>query len=605
MSLEQLANEQRKYNEYAILNEALSVSNVKNIPKSRSIITPITKEMIKDYNDKLDAYSQKAGTPQFQIPNIDLEDQPEYLEIPSHKIRRTNVRYRQRVHEYSTEIERLRNEIMELEDYLRNSDADYTSGVLIISAERHVELQNEIAREIDQRSAGITELERRIHVMTTTGIQQEDQALEQNARADIVKRQNREKLRNYAEEARALNQSLKLEAQGPNESNEEYAERIENLKYIVEPERLKSSAESEVIKIFKKNMKDIIRNEYIIQEVLSDIGIDNAFSINKIFSAFKKKMLETYGYNNESIDADLIADTITTILTGDFKSVELGKDREEIKDIREEEGYVEIEDEEGDVLEYEKDGESLWFLLYVNNKGGKGKSARPFIMFSESDIKGTFRPIEKTDVKTVLRISRKPSLEALYQDLVANEMIPHTSGALYGPKQGKHGVDKSKRNIVGWGVMPASIPDKAKLGKLMIHPKKLFYNNMLVIKDHNGGNIKGIPNLNVSEDLVKLLFRILKNESVTEVDIKNLKTPEQNLYNLIIKIAELHKTHPHTGNKTVEELKNKLSLIEGEIEAGNDNKSLIKDAEHILDKLYKFGVIAKKDAINYLKQLNN
>ena len=226
-------------------------------------------------------------------------------------------------------------------------------------------------------------------------------------------------------------------------------------------------------------------------------------------------------------------------------------------------------------------------------------------MFSESDRKGTFRPIEKSDVKTVLRISRKPSLEALYNDLVANEMIPHTSGALYGPKQGKHGVDKSKRNIVGWGVMPASIPDKSKFGKLMIHPKKLFYNNMLVIKDHNGGNIKGIPNLNVSEDLVKLLFRILKNESVTEVDIKNLKTPEQNLYNLIIKIAELHKTHPHTGNKTVEELKNKLSLIEGEIEAGNDNRSLIKDAEHILDKLYKFGVIAKKDAINYLKQLNN
>ena len=333
MSLEQLANEQRKYNEYAILNEALSVSNVKNIPKSRSIITPISKEMIKDYNDKLDAYSQKAGTPQFQIPDIELENVPNRI-IVSQQVRRTISRYRPRVNEHTAEIERLRNEITELEDYLRDSEADFLSGVLIMSEDRFVQSQYQALDEISQRSAQITELERRIANMATIGLQKEEESLERDAEIEKVKRQNKEKLRSYAEEARALNQSLKLESQGPNESNEEYAERIENLKYIVEPERLKASAESEVIKIFKKNMKDIIRNEYIIQEVLSDIGIEYAFSINKIFPAFKKKMLETYGYNNESIDADLIADTIRTILTGDFKSVELGKDREEIRDIR-------------------------------------------------------------------------------------------------------------------------------------------------------------------------------------------------------------------------------------------------------------------------------
>lgn len=600
MSLKQLADLERKYNEYAILNEALSVSNVRDLPKSRSILTPITKEMIADYNKHLESYSQAEGTPMYQLPDIELEDVPP--PIDTDRSRRQIERYRRQEVNYKNDIDYLKTEVAELTGALRDLHAGYANGEIVMTAQRYADLVHEYETELQTRLGTIDDMEFRMLNMRVTERQFMEDRAERGREQDAVRLANRNKLRAYREEANTLNQGLKLQEQGPNESNEEYAQRIENLKEIVEPARIKVNAETNVINTFKKNMKEITRDDFIIQEVLSKLGIEKAFDANKIFPALKKKILETYGYNNESINSDILVDTIQNFLHGDYKVISLGDTSVnkmlELKD---------PEQDESGILKYTNPitRDTLYFIKYKGEKRTAGKDSKPIAMYSETPDQGSFQRITKSNLAYVNAITGG-KVEEILAKMDLDDTYRKSSGALYGDKLNKEntGPSYSVSNIAGWGIQPEKIPLKAKLGKINILPQKLFYNNILILKDNKNNNIKEIPNIKVSDKFTKLIFRILKGENISEADVAHLTTSEQTLYNLIVRIAELHKTLPHTGDKTIQKLKHELTLIEGEIEAGNDNPQLIKDAKRIVEKLYRFDIISFSDAKNYNKQFN-
>ena len=64
-----------------------------------------------------------------------------------------------------------------------------------------------------------------------------------------------------------------------------------------------------------------------------------------------------------------------------------------------------------------------------------------------------------------------------------------------------------------------------------------------------------------------------------------------------------HMQH-HSGDEITSELKDRLELIEGEIEAGNNNKELLNELREVLMKLYHYNVIFLIVAKKYLKQFN-
>ena len=645
--------EERKYMDLAILNQQNSIANVSNLPKSKTIITPITKEMIQDYKDTLEAYGKKGGEPLYDIPDVDLDVavlQPVLSEREERQILVAEKAITQIIEKENQKLIRLDRRLNDLEDEYNEArifELDYTRARLKLEAER------------DRALEELTDARAELDTLIAEKEQLYDNVLENKAEQQRVDAINKEKLRVATDTAKMYNSELKLESQGPNESNEEYADRIANLRNIVQPEIIKDDAEILVMKKFTENMMQIIRNKAIITQILQELGIPQAFEFNKIFPAFKKQFLEIYGYNNTALDAGLIADAIRSTLDKGITVENYKNDQKLAKEIQDnfakagkyfketvesfkgkeqpatvtvkqrrrllarnkgapepepepepEPPVSEVYDAQGVVndryvaLVMNDDGDGLFFIKYQPPKPRGGRQAEPIIMASETNLKDSFKKLTAKELAKVIQ-SLGMSGDEIMQSINSQNPEIITEGAYYKPikKAGFAEPSTSSKDIEGWGIKTENIPETVALGKIRIKPRKLYYDNILALKDHKGGNIKAVPNMIVSNKLVKLMFKILKNESVSEAEIKELETAEQHLYNLIIRIAELHKMLPHTGNKTIDSLKNHLTLIEGEIEAGNNNPKLLKDAKSIVKKLYSFGVITPKDANSYIEQL--
>ena len=146
------------------------------------------------------------------------------------------------------------------------------------------------------------------------------------------------------------------------------------------------------------------------------------------------------------------------------------------------------------------------------------------------------------------------------------------------------------------------IPEQVQFGKIIILMKKLYYHNILAIKHHNGISISGFPNIKVSDKFVRIIMNLLEGIYPTHVEINGLPINEKHLYDRLIHLADLHKKVAHNAEKTVNELKKRLELLEGEKTAGNNNPQIKKDVQQTLLALKGFGVIRHKDMISHLSQ---
>ena len=96
------------------------------------------------------------------------------------------------------------------------------------------------------------------------------------------------------------------------------------------------------------------------------------------------------------------------------------------------------------------------------------------------------------------------------------------------------------------------------------------------------------------------------NKPITQSDLKNIKD-ELMIYDNLIVQSGLHKSNkiPTTIEQTSEQMKHRLGLITGEIEAGNSNKSLLTELHELLFKMVRVHLISKTAATAYYKNLKD
>ena len=159
---------------------------------------------------------------------------------------------------------------------------------------------------------------------------------------------------------------------------------------------------------------------------------------------------------------------------------------------------------------------------------------------------------------------------------------------------------------IGKGIAHRALPSSFVFGRIKIDLNKLFYRNILSITDRKGKKMNGIMNKTVSDNFVEIIFKILENKNITKTDLKNIHS-ERMLYDNLIVQSGIHKSKqiPTTIEDTAPEMKNRLGLITGEIEAGNSNVALLKELHELVFKMAQINLISRSAATNYYNNIKN
>ena len=162
--------------------------------------------------------------------------------------------------------------------------------------------------------------------------------------------------------------------------------------------------------------------------------------------------------------------------------------------------------------------------------------------------------------------------------------------------------DERKNRIIGEGLSHEKKDKKVKFGDVVIMPNKLFYDNILSISRPDGVKINGFKNRHVSDDFVVCVVKMLHKRDDYQRELNNLSSSERVLLDNLLKIANLHKKIiTGSGSQSIDKLKNELQILEGQIQAGNNNESLKKKLHDILHKLAYFKVISLTQANKHYK----
>lgn len=141
-----------------------------------------------------------------------------------------------------------------------------------------------------------------------------------------------------------------------------------------------------------------------------------------------------------------------------------------------------------------------------------------------------------------------------------------------------------------------------QFGRVDIHPQRLVYDNVLKVTK-NGRSITGMTNTKVSDAFVSVMMSVLGNKTPTMKDFTKMSSEEKKLYDILVIASGLQKDVETVGSGVKEDLKKRLALIEGEIEAGNSNPLLIKEARSVLHRMAQMKMVSRPKAVAHLKQL--
>lgn len=170
----------------------------------------------------------------------------------------------------------------------------------------------------------------------------------------------------------------------------------------------------------------------------------------------------------------------------------------------------------------------------------------------------------------------------------------------------KRGSDNPiNSHILGMGIKD-DIPEYVEFGKYILLLKKLYLKNILSLHKKNHLKVPGFKNYNVSNEFVNLIMKLIKKENLTMSDMASLKIGEKELLDNLLTLCELNKKIiTGTGAETLQKVKDNLRLIEGQIEAGNNNPILKDELYKTLFKLVNLGAITERQARAHYKNICN
>jgi hypothetical protein len=614
-------------------------------------ITGIDEELLKEYQqikpntyEFTDPSTGETKYRKYQLPDAEPELIPDLEYIPNKELEDELDRIDEIQKDYVREYEVLKAEIVRMNEIVKELKNEIDNGKKK-SRNQSRSINNELRlalERLDELKQKLPRLEKGISDGDIEKQRVKDFVSQSNTESQKIKKTNLDRINMYRDELNFLNKGSFSTEKADNESEMEYLERLQANAQILSPEDELIDAKFATISRFREKMRELVKDPVLIEQVInsldsnSDDNVDQKAELLKNWNLLKTKFISTYGVNNRRIKVDDIITFFDFFLQGAS-----GADLPEaIKGNITKENLVKAETQLNNVDVEPIPTENTLLLIHHTATGDKllflrsvAEGSDLHLIYSFDGNVGTFKEFFDKDIPSNRKTSKAVSMsskEIENRTGISASMLNEVFGiktksvnpsvlarkitekwgipAIYAVSNSQ--VERrpysllkgTTKNRIEYGMGLEEIPQYAEFGNVFILLKKLYYDNILSVRDKNMKSIAGLKTAKVSEPLVSIIMGMSKGLQPTFGDINALSSPERQLYDRLVRIANLNKSVPHQGDKSVAELKKRLSLVEGELEMGNDNYALQQEIHTILNSLHQLKAITKGQKDKYLKQ---
>jgi hypothetical protein len=430
-----------------------------------------------------------------------------------------------------------------------------------------------------------------------------------------LQRQQNEQLLN---DFNRLNRGKAQVFREPNETEDDFYLRLVAMGNVeIDPADIEKQIQTDILLKAKKNIFQLTDNESTAETVIKMLNNEERFQMNKVFPKIKKSYSDTFGINNKDMDPNEISQYIRNQLTAS-SSLTAEPEVDETNSISNKIRTWKAK-KVGFLIDALNDDNNLLNLTrgtikqMVDDLDSKN-------IYEEPRFLDIYNKVSKMDPNLIP--NQTPTKPAPFSSLSAKPpSIPTKKGfvnfmsALSGspppvvppPDPDEEFVPGEEAlKAIGSGLKNQVLPQTVIFGKIALDLNKLYYQNILSIKRHNGNKIIGHKNKRVSDNFVDIIFKMFDNKPITQSDLKNIKD-ELMIYDNLVVQSGLHKSNqiPTTIEQTSEQMKHRLGLLTGEIEAGNSNKTLLTELHELLFKMVRVHLISKTAATAYYKNIKD
>ena len=560
--------------------------------KPSKIKSHITKEMIAEYQIQ----QLKNVNKGVYIPanlDMDLEPLPMYRE--------------QRANEYDAERVRITSEMARIRQLLIDKIDEYENAQLQLYVSPETEGKLRVLPGIIQGlNATLTNKSFELDQATARRDLSAREASQVAIDRSVIERRNEQKKKLFVDELKRLNSGRMDVEMQPDETPDEYRQRLEDVgTTTANIDAITQSAGVFFTDVLREKLLEILRDEAEVLEFLKTMSPEQRFQLYENFELFKQKVLKVFGTSKvraAQLRGAEFERPISEILR-EFKDEILAK--------------LEQEDEDGKTAVFKKTAEEYAhqrvvpealvldtlelntlqnkILTWHRKKYITGKMQDNLLAYLQDPTVPVLKHHQRTAVRNIENYDNlRGQIDALRG--VVHESTEHDE---------RYDVDSpGLLGTIGAG-LKRDKPKITPFGRLMIHTQRLFYDHELIVSSKTGTSITGLKKQKVSKPFVDLMFKVLKGGTPTLKDIHSINDHEKKLYDLLVYSSGLSKVVEPVNSGVKEHLRKRLELIEGEVEAGNTNPSLMKEAHHILHNMAQMGMISRPKAIAHLKQLSH
>jgi len=586
--------------------------------KFKPIVNEVTPEMIADYQEEQRKPLEIDGK-FFPYRPVDLEIDTEY--IPRLKTEFTEQDFEEIT---ALEDEGLR-QIAKLEDTIRRIDEykarskdeldaklasifqDYKDGNItsresydeqLYEKEAYARDISRIDRQRQQLSIQLENVVGELERIGTAYEQAGEEFTQNQAEIARVKQENAKKLRDAEQTFSLLNQGRASIQQMSGESDEDYAVRLREAAANppeIDPETL---AERVVMRETEKliaNLKTILKPEQA-SNIAKMITPKQKSSFNKFFPKIKKAYEKTYSKTVKVAERELIDFFLATIGETDelAGTSELIPVAEEVQPPVQRRARPPRAPREPADITAARELTRQYRAAEAEFPVAEGRVVAPkassLTMAQMKEYLASNHP-DDPNLREALRPSIvRARLEEIYKEAVG-EAKPR-----YRPLEFP---------LKGEGIHSKSLPKKAHFGKVSINPHNLYHKNLLQVRNLKGQAI-GVSDIKVSDGMSEMLLKMLEGVNPTKKDFAILEKNEPSLYNNLIHLAQLHKNYDTPNlNETKQQMKHRMELVQGEIEAGNTAPSILSEAKQLLRLMVGNGMLKSPAARKHYEYLKN